>query len=62
MKEVLLWNVKNGLTIHPIKAEAMILRKSVFVGPLPPLYFGTGLINLVDSTTCLGVKINNSLS
>ena len=51
MKQVLMWSVKrNRLTIHPIKTEAMILRKSAFVGPLPPLYFGTGLINLVDST------------
>ena len=59
MKHVLLWSVKNRLTIHPIKTEAMILKKSTFVGPLPPLYFGTGL---VDSTTCLGVKIDKRLS
>ena len=45
MKQVLMWSVKNRLTIHPIKTEAMILKKSAFVGPLPPLYFGTGLIN-----------------
>ena len=62
MKQVLMWSVKNRLTIHPIKTEAMILKKSAFVGPFPPLYFGTGLINLVDSTTCLGVKIDNRLS
>ena len=29
---------------------------------LPPLYFGTGLMNLVNSTTCLGVIIDNRLS
>ena len=59
-----MWSVKNRLTIHPIKTEAntMIQKKSAFVGPLPPFYFGTGLINLVDSTTCLGVKIDNRLS
>ena len=62
MKQVLMWSVKNRLTVHPIKTEAMILKKSAFVGPLPPLYFGTGLINLVDSTTCLGVKMDNRLS
>ena len=62
MKQVLLWSVKNRLTIHPIKTEAMILKKSTFVGPIPPLYFGTGLIKLVDSTTCLGLKIDNRLS
>ena len=62
MKQVLMWSVKNRLTIHPIKTEAMILKKSTFIGPLPPRYFGTGLINLVDSTTCLGVKIDNRIS
>ena len=62
MRQVLMWSVKNRLTIHPIKTEAMILKKSAFVGPLPPFYFGTGLINLADSTTCLGVKIDNRLS
>ena len=40
----------------------MILRKCAFMGPLSPLYFSTGLINLVESTTCLGVNINNRLS
>jgi len=62
MKQVFTWSVKNQLTIHPIKTEAMILKKSTFIGPPPPLYFGTGLINLVDYTTCLGVKIDNRLS
>ena len=51
MKQVFMWSVKNRLTIHPIKTEAMILKKSTFIGPLLPLYFGTGLVNLVDYTT-----------
>jgi len=62
MKQVLMWSVNNRLTIHPIKTEAMILKKSAFVGPLRPLHFGVGLINLVDSTTCLGLKIDPRLS
>ena len=62
MKQVLLCSVKNRLTIHPIKTEAMILKKSTVVGLLLSLYFGTGLIDMVDSTTCLGLKIDNGLS
>ena len=62
MKQVLIWNAKNRLTIHPIKTEAMFLQKFAYAGPLPPLYLGTGLINLVDSTTCLEGKIDNRLS
>lgn len=62
MKQVLMWRVKNQLTIHQIKTEAMVLKKSDFVGPLPPLYFETSFINLVDSTTCPGVEIHNRFS
>ena len=62
LKQILMWSTRNHLTIHPIKTEGMILRKSAFIGPLPPLFFGTGLINLVESTICLGVNIDNRLS
>ena len=46
MEQVLRWSVRNQLTIHPIKTEAMIMRKTSFVGPIPPLYFNTGHIGL----------------
>ena len=36
LKQILMWSNRNHLTIHPIKTEAMILRKSAFIGPLPP--------------------------
>ena len=62
MEQVLMWSVRNQLTIHPIKTEAMIIRKTSFVGPIPPLYFNTGHIDLVNYTTCLGVKIDNKLT
>ena len=53
----------NSLYIHgPIKTEAMLIRKSPFNGPLPPLRFGFGYIRLVESSTCLGVKLDNRLS
>ena len=62
MEQVLMWNIRNQLTIHPIKTEAMILSKTSFVGPIPPLYFNTGHIDMVNHTTCLGVKIDNKLT
>ena len=57
-----MWSIRNQLTIHPINTEAMTLSKTSFVGPLPPLYFNTGHIDLVNYTTCLGVKIDNKLT
>ena len=53
-----MWSIKNQLTIHPIKTEAMILSKTSFVG-LP------STLTLATSTwliTCLGVKIDNKLT
>ena len=56
---VLQWSKNDQLTIHPIKTEAMLFRKSPFIGPLPPLYFGSGTIRVVESITCPGVKLND---
>ena len=56
------WSKNNQLTIHPIKTEAMLFRKSPFIGPLPPLYFRSGTIQVVESITCLGVKLDCRLS
>ena len=62
INNVLQWSKNNHLTIHPIKTEAMLIRKSPFIGPLPPLYLGSGFIRLVESSTCLGVKLDSRLS
>jgi hypothetical protein len=51
MAEVSKWSSINKLTIHPTKTEAMILQKSPFTGPLPPILFGSGFIKFVDYTT-----------
>ena len=40
----------------------MILAKQQFTGPLQPLHFGSGFVKLVNSTSCLGVTIDNKLS
>ena len=52
------WCKDNQLTIHPFKTEAILIRKSPFIGPLPPLYFGYGMIHVVESSTCLGLKLD----
>ncbi|PFX28286.1 RNA-directed DNA polymerase from mobile element jockey [Stylophora pistillata] len=62
MDQISLWSVKNKLTIHPSKSEAMIIRKSPFIGPLCPVRYGSAFVNFVTSTTCLGVTIDNKLS
>ena len=59
---VLQWSINNLLTIHPIKTEAMLIRKSPFIGPLPHLRFGSGFLRFVESSTCLGEKLDNRLS
>ena len=59
---VLQWSINNQLTIHPIKTGAMLIRKSPFIGPLPHLRFGSGFLRFVESSTCLGEKLDNRLS
>ena len=56
------WSTNNRLSIHPIKSEVMILSKSCFTGPAPPIYFGNKHVNVVNHTTCLGVVIDNRLT
>ena len=62
MSQISKWSSLNKLTIHPSKTEAMILAKQQFIGPLQPLHFGPGFVKLVNSTSCLGVTIDNKLS
>ena len=61
MSQISKWSSLNKLTIHPTKTEAMILAKQQFIGPLQILHFGPGFVNLVKSTSCLGVTIDNKL-
>jgi len=62
MAQISMWSTLNKLTIHPAKTEAMILKKQQFFGALQPLHFGSGFVKFVNSTTCLGVTIDNNLS
>jgi hypothetical protein len=40
----------------------MILNKSCFIGPAPPIYFGNKYVKVVNHTTCLGLVIDNRLT
>ena len=62
MSQISEWSSLNKLTIHPSKTEAMILAKQQFIGPLQPLHLGPGFVKLVNSTSCLGVTLDNKLS
>ena len=62
LEQLLLWSSMNKLCIHPIKSEDMIISKTGFTGPVPPIYFGNYFINVVNHTTCLGLVIDNRLT
>ena len=62
MAEVYDWCVKNKLTVHPGKSEAMILRRTPFIGPLRLLMYGGNLIKFVTVANCLGIDIDHKLS
>ena len=53
LEQLLLWSTMNKLCIYPVKSEVMILRKTGFIGPVPPIYFGNNCINVVNHTTYL---------
>ena len=40
----------------------MIFGKTGFTGPVPPMFSGNNLINVVSHTTCLGLVIENRLT
>ena len=52
---------RNSLTIHPDKCKVLILSKHRFIGPLPNLLICNKGIDVVSSTKCLGVNIDDGL-
>ena len=55
VNNVLLWSRRNQLIIIPVKTEAMLIGSLSFVGSVPPLYFGSDFIQIIESSTCLGI-------
>ena len=50
------------MSVHPGKNKAMIIRKTPFIGPLRPIYFGNDVISFAKKADCLGLTIDNQLS
>ncbi len=53
--------MKNKLTVHPGKSEAMLITKTPFTGPLRPLKYDDNFVKFVTAANCLGVEIDNKL-
>ena len=62
MEQVHTWCIKSKLTVHLGKCEAMLLMKTLFIGPLQPLCYGSEYIKFGATSTCLGVVIDQKLS
>ena len=56
------WCIMNAMVLHPVKCEAMLLHRSVFIGPMQALTINNVVIKVVKSTRCLGIVIDNKLS
>ena len=56
------WCIMNAMVLHPVKCEAMLLHRSVFIGPMQALTINNVVIKVVKSTRCLGIVIDDKLS
>ena len=56
------WCIANAMILHPTKCKAMLLYRSVFIGPMQALFINNDIINFVKSIRCLGVVIDNKLN
>ena len=61
LKDLYDWCNRNKLTVHSGKTEAMLITRSGFIGPLRHLRYGEATISFTDSSTCLGIQIDNRL-
>ena len=62
LSQLHIWCTANRLIAHESKTEAMIISRSIFIGPLPALRYGTKTIKLKSSSKCLALTIDNKLS
>ena len=62
MNSLFKWAQINGKKIQPDKTEIVIIQHKPFTGPLPAIRMGEQIIKYSQSSTCLGIKIDNKLS
>ena len=62
MGQVHKWCTRNKMYVHPGKSNAMIIKKTPFIGPLRPIYFGNDVISFATKADCLGLTIDKQLS
>ena len=53
---------QNSLTIHPAKREILIISIKKFTGPLPKVELEDKVIEIVPTSKCLGINIDQDLS
>ena len=61
LQKLSVWCSENLLTVHSGKTEYMLLGCSRFIGPLQKIKLGDSNIKLINTKTCLGVKLDSRL-
>ena len=62
LKELYSWCLKNRLTPHPCKSEAMLLTRTNRIGPIAPIHIGASVIEWVKKTRLLGMTVDHKIS
>lgn len=62
LSELYEWCLKNKLTPHPKKCEAMLITRSNCMGPIRPLFIGSSNVKWVSKTRLLGMTVDDRLS
>ena len=55
------WCLNNAFTPHPRKTEYMLMGGKSFVGPEQAIKLGNSIIKRVQSTSCLGMELDDEL-
>ena len=63
LKNINLWMVSNGLTLHPSKTQALSIAPFIYrSSPSLPLNLCNNIVNITNTAKYLGILIDNQLS